>query len=190
MQLLWKCPFTDDDYVTHRAWEGAVLDHCPFHPEGGCGVERLGTYPRVEPAGAQIPRWWCSKAQRSISLLPSFLAARLRGTLVEVEAVVDAVERAGGIAAGVDAARPPDEEDAIGLAGALRWVGRRVRAVRAALVAAATLRPDRFAGTRPTLAAFRQVLGPGNVLSVLRDLVERHLAMLPAPFGFRARVAQ
>jgi hypothetical protein len=44
----------------------------------------------VEPAGARVPRWWCPKKGASISLLPSFLAARLRGSLASIEDVVAA----------------------------------------------------------------------------------------------------
>jgi hypothetical protein len=185
---LWKCPLADEGYVTQRAWESAILDACPFHPEGGCGLEKLGSYGRVEPAGVRVPRWWCPKQRASISLLPSFLAARLSGTLAAVEQVVDAVEAAGGIAAAVDAVHPPEAEDAIGLVCALRSIRRRVRAVRAALLAIATLMPERFAGVGPTLRAFREALASADVLVTLRALAERHLGALPVPLGFRARV--
>lgn len=185
--MLWKCPFTDERYVAQRAWEGAILDKCPFHPEGGCGLERLGSYGRVEPPGARIPRWWCPKQRESISLLPSFLAARLQGTLAGVEHVVATVEAEGGVSAAVDAVHPPDAEKPMGLAGALRSIRRRVRAVRAALVAIATLLPERFPDVPPTLAAFRQALGCDVVLVRLRALAERHLGALPAPLGFRTR---
>lgn len=189
VQLLWKCPLTDERYVTQRAWESAILDRCPFHPEGGCGLERLGSYGRVEPAGARIPRWWCPKQRESISLLPSFLAARLRGTLAAVERVVAAVEAAGGVSAAIDEVHPPDVEAPVGLVGAMRSIRRRVRAVGAALVAIATLLPERFAGVLPTLAAFRAAFGGGAVLLRLRELAERHLGSLPAPLGFRARAS-
>lgn len=187
MQVLWKCPLTDERYVTQRAWESAILGSCPFHPEGGCGLQKLGTYGRVEPVGARIPRWWCPKQRESISLLPSFLAARLQGTLAAIEQVVATVEAAGGVSAAVDAVHPPDAEEPVGLVGALRSIRRRVRAVRAALLAIATLLPERFAGVPPTLAAFREVLGGGGVLVRLRELAARYLGALPVPLGFRAR---
>jgi hypothetical protein len=189
VQLLWKCPLTDERYVTQRAWEGAILDRCPFHPEGGCGLEKLGSYERVEPRGTRIPRWWCPKQRESISLLPSFLAARLRGTLADVERIVATVEAAGGVSAAVDAVHPPDAEEPIGLVCALRSIRRRVRAVRSTLLAIATLLPDRFVGVRPTLAAFREALGCDGVLARLRELAERHLGTLPVPLGFRARAS-
>lgn len=190
MQLFWKCSLTDELYVAQRAWEGAILDRCPFHPEGGCGLEKLGSYARVEPAGARIPRWWCPKRRESISLLPSFLAARLRGTLAAVEQVVATVEAAGGVSAAVDEVYPPGAEEPIGLAGALRSIRRRVQSVRSALTAIATLLPERFAGVQPTLAAFREALGVEAVLVVLRELADRYLGSLPAPLGFRARGAR
>jgi hypothetical protein len=59
--------------------------------------------------------------------------------------------------------------------------------VRAALLAIATLMPDRFAGVRPTLASFRERLGTARVLVFVRELAERHLGALPVPLGFRAR---
>jgi hypothetical protein len=156
-------------------------------------VQKLGSYRRVAPSGVRVPRWWCPKQRASISLLPSFLAARLSGTLAAVEDVVTAVERAGGISAAVDAVHPPDAEQAIGLAGALRSMRRRVRAVRAVLIAIATLLADRFAGISPTLAAFREALAvdlarsSAGVLVTLREVAERHLGALPVPLGFRTR---
>jgi len=187
VQLVWRYPLADERYVSDCAWRHATLVRCPFHPDGGCGVEKLGSYPRVSPAGARIPRWWCPKQKASISLLPVFLAARLSGTLAAVEATVAAVEEAGSIAAAVDVIHPPEADDAIGLIGAVRSIRRRVRAVRAALLAIVTLIPERFAGVAPTLAGFRKALSCGEVLRTLRELAERHLSALPVPLGFRAR---
>src|SRR5688500_5539209 len=117
MQIPWKVPVADDRYVADRVWERAELCACPMHPEGGCDVQRLGPYGRVAPAGVRVARWWCPVARRSISLLPTFLAARLSGTLDEAEAVVAAVEEAGGVTAALEAVHPAEAEGAIGLQG-------------------------------------------------------------------------
>ena len=114
MQLLWKCPVADDRYVSERAWEHATLACCPFHPEGGCGLEKLGSYGRVTPEGIRVPRWWCPAQGVSVSLLPSFLSARLSGTFAEIEEAVATVEDAGSIAAAVDRVHPTEAADAIG----------------------------------------------------------------------------
>ena len=88
---------------------------------GGSGFARHSTYSRVSPPGTQVARWHCPADQRTFSLLPDCLAARLSGTLAEVEAVVRAVERA----AGPKAARGELRLD-IELPAVLRWVRRRV----------------------------------------------------------------
>lgn len=188
MQIAWKSPVADARYVADRAWERAELCACPLHPEGGCGLQRLGTYGRMSPAGTRVARWWCPAARKSISLLPAFLAARLSGTLDEVEAVVAAVEQAGGVTAALEAVHPAEAENAIGLQGALRWMRRRVSAVHAALLAIITLMPERFAGTMPTIEGLRMALSTDRVLVALREFAARHLPTLPAPLGFTARV--
>ncbi len=188
MQLEWSWELPDAAYVTERGWQRAILECFPFHPEGGCGIEKLGSYPRVEPPGTRVPRWWCPKARASISLLPSFLAARFTGTLDAVEEVVATVEGAASIAGAVDRLLPPDVADAVTLPSALRWIWRRVLAVRAALLATVTLLPERFTGVRPTIGAVGAVLGTRRVLVTLRGMLGRHLASLPAPLGFRPRV--
>jgi hypothetical protein len=119
-------------------------------------------------------------------LLPSFLAARLSCTLAAVERVVAAVEVAGSVGAAVDVVHAPDAAGVVlGFAGAVRSIRRRVAAVRAALVAIATLLPERFVGVGPTLSQFRATLGVTEVLVVLRKVAERHLGSLPTPLGFR-----
>lgn len=188
MQLAWKGPVADDRYVADRVWERAVLCACPIHPEGGCGLQRLGSYGRVSPPGARVARWWCPVARKSISLLPWFLAARLSGTLDEVEAVVAEVERAGGVTAALKTVHPAEAEDAIGHQAALRSMRRRVRAVRAALLAITTLLPERFAGTTPTITGLRAALSTGRVLVALRELAAERLHALPTPLGFATRV--
>ena len=185
--MLWKESTVAERYVPDRAWERAILCECPLHPEGGCGLRKLGTYRRVQPQGARVARFWCPLAGVSISLLPAFLAARLRGTLDEVEAVVLAVEQAGSIAAAVEVVHPADAPRAIGVVCATRSIRRRVRAVAAALLAVVTLLPERFMSVMPTLSAMRVVLGTDRVLAELRAITHQHLQALPAPFGFGAR---
>ena len=188
VQALWKEFNAADRYVSDRAWERAVLCECPFHPQGGCGLRKLGTYGRVQPEGVRVARFWCPRAGRSVSLLPAFLAARMAGTLDEVEAAVHAVEQAGSIAAAVEQVHPADAERAIGPVCAQRSIRRRLRSVRAALLAVVTLMPERFRGIAPTITALREALGTDRVLVAVRCIAERHLGALPTPLGFRHRV--
>ncbi|MGC4000011.1 MAG: hypothetical protein QM767_22275 [Anaeromyxobacter sp.] len=129
------------------------MERCPLHPEGGCGLARHGTYERVWPVGCRVARWWCPKARTSISLLPDCLAARLTGSLAEVDAVVAAAE-AGTREAASEALRPDIE-----LPGAVRWVRRRVRLVHAGLAAVIGLLPGLLAGREPTVTSIRSALG-------------------------------
>jgi hypothetical protein len=96
VQLRYACALTGAHYVTQQAWEQASLPRCPLHPQGGCGLARHGTYRRVSPPGTRIACWYCRRGHRTFSLLPDCLAARLSGTLSEVEAVVDMGGPPGG----------------------------------------------------------------------------------------------
>lgn len=176
----------DEAYVAERAWERAVLDECPFHPKGGCGVMGHGSYARVRPAGVRIARFWCPIAGASISLLPAFLASRLSGTLNEIEEVIERVESAGTIAAAADALRPADADHAVTSISAARWVRRRVRLLHGALLALVTLVPE-LASCQPTLAAIRLHLGVERVLVTLRQLARSHLGSLSPPLGVLTR---
>lgn len=189
MQTVWFPPIADDRYVADRAWEHAVLDECPFHPGGGCGLERHGSYPRVRPEGARVARFRCPIQRETISLLPAFLAARFSATLDEVEHVVDSAERASSVAAAADALRPAEDEHAVTSISATRWVRRRRRPVVAALVAIVTLVPE-LAGCTLTLAAIRARLGVERVLVTLRQLARVHLGALAPPLGLCARAGR
>lgn len=125
----------------------------------------------------------------SISLLPAFLAARMIGTLDAVEAAVLAVEQVGSLAAAVEHVHPADAEHAIGPVCAQRSIRRRLRAVRAALLAIVTLLPERLSGIAPTITALRKALCTERVLVEVRSIAERHLGALPTPLGFRNRVS-
>lgn len=186
MQLAWNNPPTDTQYVTDRAWERATLECCPFHPDGGCGLQRLGSYPRVWPAGARVARFWCPRQRASISYLPDFFAVRMSGSIDAVEAVVDAVESAGSLAQAVDIVHPATDDHAIGLSSARRRIERRLRPIRAVLRAAVTLVDD-LVGCTPSLAEVRRRLGIDRVLVTLRRRLAHHLGAWLAPFGFRPR---
>ena len=144
-------------------------------------MARHGTYRRVSPPGTRIARWYCPTGHRTFSLLPDCLAARLSGTLSEVEAVVRAVEQAPSLEAACRGLRP-----AIELPGVLRWVRRRVQAVHAALQALKGLLPERFPCV-PTLAAFAVCLGVTEALLALRPIGEPFLQNLSSPLGLRPR---
>jgi len=177
---------TSEQYVTQQAWRTATLKRCPVHPEGGCGLGGHGSYPRVRPAGIRVARLRCPKAGVTISLLPDFLAARMTGTLREVEDVVATAERAQSREAAAGQLRPADEAEAVTLPSALRWLRRRLAPVRAALLAAVTLLPE-LTGCAPTVAAVRERLGVEEVLMDLRSRTMGPLRALRAPVGLCAR---
>jgi len=182
VQLRFTCDHTGEEYVRQEAWRDASLPRCPLHPKGGCGFARHGTYERVSPPGTRISRWYCPAGHRTFSLLPDCLAARLSGTLAEVEAVVRVAEQAAGLEAACQGLRLDIE-----LPGALRWVRRRVQGVHASLHLLKGLRPDLLATCRPTLTAFAEHLGVGAVLGALRQIAAAFLRRLPAPLGFVPR---
>jgi hypothetical protein len=125
----------------------------------------------------RVARWYCPDAHETFSLLPDCLAARLVGSLDEVEQVVAKVESATSIEAAASALRPDIE-----LPGAVRWVRRRLRGVRAALLALLTLMPARI-GTAE-LKAVRAELSTERALVALREIGAVHLSRLVRPLGF------
>lgn len=181
MQVRLTTGLTSEEYVSQKGWLTARLERCPFHPEGGCGFASHGTYPRVDPPGCLIARWWCPTEHTSISLLPDFLCSRLTGSLAEVEAVVAAADAAPTREAASETLRPDIE-----LPGALRWLRRRTRLVHAGLAAAIGLLPL-LAGCRPTVPSIRSALGAEMALVCLRDRAAPHLGALPPPLGFGPR---
>ena len=182
MQIRYECDLTGEEYVTQKAWCNASLEHCPLHPGGGCGFMRHGTYGRHSPPGTRIARWYCRRGHCTISLLPDCLAARLPGTLAEVEAVVGRVEQARSLESACADLRPEIE-----LPGVLRWVRRRVQAIHASLNTLKGLMPEHFAGCEPRLGAFAERLGVDGVLPVLRQIGAPYLPSLPPPLGFSPR---
>ena len=128
-----------------------------------------------------MARWYCPQSKTTFSLLPDCLAARLPGTLDALETVVAHAERSRSLTATAKALR----RDAVGLAGAIRWVRRRVRLVRRLLTSVAELLPERFALDIAGLIPLRAYLDTGRALVELRCLPAPHLSVLPMPLGFR-----
>jgi hypothetical protein len=184
VQLRFDTTLTSEQYVSDKAWRHARLERCPLHPGGGCGYKRHGSYERQQPPGARVARWYCPRGRTTFSLLPDCLAAKLPGTLAEVEQVVGVVEQASSVEAAADRLRPDIE-----LPGRLRWVRRRRALVHAALAALLVLRPEVLGGCEPTLGSVRSQLQTEQVLPVLRQLGEPQLPQLSPPLGFGARTA-
>jgi hypothetical protein len=105
VQLRYETGLTSDEYVSRQAWRKASLPRCPNHPWGGCSLARHGTYRRKTPAGTQIARWYCAESHTTFSLLPDCLAARLPGTLDELESIVAAAEQAPSLEAAANVLR-------------------------------------------------------------------------------------
>ena len=179
VQVRLATPTTSDDYVAGKLWRFATLTQCPWHPAGGCGFCRHGTYKRVRPSGTLIARWYCPLERRTVSALPDCLASHYSGTLADLEATVLAVEQAPSRSVAAGQLRTEIE-----LPGALRYLDRLCDSVHGALSAIRGLAPDRFEAVAPTLQAFTTVLGTDSALVCLRGLVARYLPQLPTPFGF------
>jgi hypothetical protein len=182
VQLRFATGLTSKEYVNQQAWRNATLECCPLHPQGGCSFARHGTYERICPPGTRIPRWYCPEGHRTFSLLPDCFAARLSGTLREVEAVVDRVEQAHSLEAAADHLRLDIE-----LPGVLRWMRLRVKSVQLAFTLLKGLMPEWFMNCEPSLASFRQRLALDWVLPALREIAAIHLPVLPPPLGYRPR---
>jgi hypothetical protein len=128
----------------------------------------------------RVARWYCPEAHKSFSLLPDCLSSRLCGSLDEAERAV-AMSESMGVEAAAQALRVEEIE----LPGALRWLRRRRRGVRAAVLALVTAMPGRL-GTVPEVKALRSVLGTERALVALREIGDSYLHALPSPVGFRA----
>lgn len=127
----------------------------------------------------RVSRWYCPTAQTTFSLLPDCLSSRLSGSLDEAERAVVLSEELG-----VEAAAQALRVEEVELPGALRWLRRRRRGVRAAVMALVTAMPGRL-GTVAEVGALRGVLATDRALVALREIGAAHLHVLPSPLGFR-----
>lgn len=182
MQLRFATDLSAEQYVRQKAWRDAGIDACPLHPSGGCRFARHGTYARKVPEGTKIARWYCPEGHQTISLLPDCLCSRLSGTLSDVEALIDCVEKAPSQEAAADNLRPEIE-----LPGVLRWLRRRVFLVRSMLMLLIELLPELPNNIDLRIDCFRSHLGVENVLPHLRMQAASFLHLLPPPVGFGPR---
>jgi hypothetical protein len=180
MQIRYPFDLTFDEYLEQKGWEQVEMSHCPFHPEGGCGLAKHGTYPRKFPEYCLVPRWFCPFVRRSISLLPDFFASRFPGTLDEVEQTVNIAQSYNSQEKAAETLRPD-----ISLPSALRWLRRRIKYVHEALTILAGLLVSKCA---PELESFRKKYSMESVLTRLRVLAEEHLPSLPPIVGFGPRL--
>ncbi len=127
----------------------------------------------------QVARWYCRDAHRTFSLLPDCMSARLEGSLDEAEQVVVRVEESPSVEAAAKKLRPDLE-----VAGAVRWVRRRLQGVRDSLLILVTLLPGSL-GTNAGLVEVRRILATEHALVELREIGAAHLHVLPRPLGFR-----
>jgi hypothetical protein len=187
VQLRFAIELTLEQYVAREAWLTASLEHCPGHPEGGCGFASHGTYSRKWPVPCEVARWYCPTGRVTYSLLPDCLAARMMGTLAQAEQAVAAVDDETPMQQAADRLRPPAEDsNAIEPASAVQWMKRRHAAVLAGLLVITGLMPE-FADTPATVERFGKRLGTEAVLVTLRRVAAEHLQQVPAPIGFRSR---
>lgn len=175
MQIPLRTQSTVEAYIANREWRDAQLSACPLHPSGGCSFSRHGSYARVAPQGLRIARWYCPKAHQTFSLLPDFLAARLPGLLDTIQTCVAAVQSARSMEAAADLVRGPE----VTLPGAIRWLRRRVQAVRTGIAAVSDLMPE-----LPVNIGIGQT---GSLRALRRSLPTMVLTYVPAPLGFGAR---
>ena len=133
----------------------------------------------------QVARWYCPTGHTTFSLLPDCLASRLSGTLDAVEETVDTALAKVAAGSSIEKAAGEIRPD-IELPGAVRWVRRRLGAVRMVLLAVVTLMPGQL-GNEPRLGSVRKVLGTKSALVRLREIGAAHLGALAPPVGFGPR---
>lgn len=179
MQLRFVTDLSADEYVQRQAWKAARLDKCPLHPEGGCRFARHGTYERKMPAHTKIARWYCPDGHQTFGLIPDCLSSRISGSLLDVETIIDQVEKSPSQNAAADKLCLDIE-----LPGALRWIRRRLFLVKVSLTMLIAFFPGLFPGCKPTISCFRNVLALEQVLPCLRKIACSHLYLLPPPLGF------
>ena len=181
MQIPLRTLSSVEAYIANQEWRDARLPRCPLHPSGGCSFARHSSYVRLNPPGVRVARWYCPEGHRTFSLLPDFLAAKLPGLLESIEDVTATAFSAKSMEAAADAVRGID----VTLPSALRWLRRRVRAVKEVVSAVSRLVLERPNGVATWESVARLDLGRHVLLRLRRSLPPELLNSLPAPLGFR-----
>jgi hypothetical protein len=174
LQIPLRTMSTIEGYIATQEWRRARLPGCPLHSNGSCSFRRHGSYARVTSPGVRIARYYCPQGHMTFSLLPDFLAAQLPGSLMAVDRVVATAISAGSMEAAADTVRGLE----VCLPGAVRWLRRRVTAVRRSVAAVRTIAPslsrqDLAEGKMPPLTQLRRALAP------------QILHGIPPPLGFQ-----
>ena len=131
----------------------------------------------------RIARWYCAPCHTTFSALPDCLAARLPGSLREVEDAVVALDEGGNPTA---AARRVFD-GTYDCANARRWIRCRSGAVAMCLVIIRGILPALFAGCDASITGLRLHCGTVTVLVDLRRACSGQLQGLPGPVGFHPR---
>lgn len=182
VQLRHSTRLSELQYVIRQGWLDASLSVCPNHPQGGCLFHRHGHYVRKSRHGAvRIVRYYCRTSRTTFSLLPDCLAARLPGTLSQLEAVVSSMQSG---ASPLQAARAAREVYPVEAHGMRAWARRRQALVEHCLAVVITMFPMRFSGCPPRVVAVRRRLSGEPALAALRRLCDSQLQSVPAPVGF------
>jgi len=128
----------------------------------------------------RVTRYYCPTARETFSLLPDCLASRFPSDLDDLERVATVVAASRSVEAAADVLRPD-----IALPSAVRWIRRRVIAVRTALVLLAGVLGLGLEAA--TLDAFRAAWHTDRALVTARTQAASHLAILPPPLGLGPR---
>lgn len=172
LQIPLRTISTIESYVATKEWSRAQLSCCPLHPDGGCTFRRHGSYARLSSPGVRIARYYCPEGRTTFSLLPDFLSARLPDSLAAIEQIIGMATSARSIEKAADAVRGSD----ICLPGAVRWLRRRITAVRKSVAAVNIMAPGLSHLVTNDMLALRELR---------RVLPPQLLLDIPVPLGFR-----
>ena len=165
MQILWNYGLTSEEYVKAKAWQKSSLRQCPIcGAKKGEGWSGHGNYQRKSPTDAKVPRYYCRKCKKTFSLLADCLAAGYSSSLAEVETAFKTLNNKHIFDHSAEQLRPEIE-----IQGARRWLRRRQRRVKLAILITATI----------------LAVGTNEIEIVeIRQSITNHLQNIPTPIGF------